>query len=104
MTKDEKEMLTRGIQGELENFDLIIQSTDAIGCVPFILNPQVTANESPDDRTIIVYLAYLCSRLLSLKAERYFHFLFRNFVISFFYDIYLVGILFYLFLYDIFTN
>lgn len=71
MTKDEKELLMKSLQGELENFDIIQRSTDIIGCIPFILNPQVITNENPDERTIVIYLSYLCSRLLSLKEERY---------------------------------
>jgi abnormal spindle-like microcephaly-associated protein len=69
-TKDERELFFKGLQGEIQNFEVIQKSTEMLGCIPYILNVQTFSNEIPDDKTVVIFLSYLCSRILSLKEER----------------------------------
>lgn len=62
----------KALRGERYNFSALENGIKTIECIPNILNPKHFCNSQPDEAVVITFVAYLCSRLLNLKDERYF--------------------------------
>lgn len=52
------------------NFDLLGEATSRLGGIPPLLSPEDCWNErGPDPKAVILFLAYLCPRLLEVSKE-----------------------------------
>jgi hypothetical protein len=63
---DEAMATARGITA---NFRTVHRAAEALGCVPEMLSSKDFAEHGPDERTVILYAAFLCSRLLECSRD-----------------------------------
>ena len=62
------DLMTRAGVGA--NVTLVLATAARLGGIPPLLQPKdFTAARSVDDRAMVMFLAYLCSRLLEVSAE-----------------------------------
>lgn len=63
---DEAAATSRGVAA---NFKAVHRAAKALGCVPEMLSARDFADHGPDERTVILYVAFLCSRLLECSKD-----------------------------------
>eukprot|EP00516_Mucochytrium_quahogii_P003305 CAMPEP_0203752440 /NCGR_PEP_ID=MMETSP0098-20131031/6372_1 /ASSEMBLY_ACC=CAM_ASM_000208 /TAXON_ID=96639 /ORGANISM=" , Strain NY0313808BC1" /LENGTH=837 /DNA_ID=CAMNT_0050642615 /DNA_START=99 /DNA_END=2609 /DNA_ORIENTATION=+ len=57
-----------GLSGEQANFKLVNDCANALGCVPVLLPPFDSEN-IPEQKLMVLFVSYLCSRLLASRDE-----------------------------------
>lgn len=57
---------SRGIAG---NYKTVHRAAKALGAVPEMLSSRDHAEHGPDERAVILYVAFLCSRLLDCSKD-----------------------------------
>lgn len=57
---------SRGIAG---NYKAVHRAAKALGAVPEMLSSKDHAEHGPDERAVILYVAFLCSRLLDCSKD-----------------------------------
>ena len=55
--------------GVLCNFELVHKVAATLGNVPMLLSASDLVAQGPDDQAMLLYVAFLCSRLLEVSAE-----------------------------------
>ena len=55
--------------GVLRNFEMVHEIAAALGNVPMLLSASDLVAQGPDDQAMLLYVAFLCSRLLEVSAE-----------------------------------
>lgn len=65
-TEDEALVTSRGVAG---NFRAVHRAAKALGGVPEMLSAKDFAEHGPDERAVILYVAFLCSRLLECSKD-----------------------------------
>jgi len=65
-TEDEALLTSRGVAG---NFRAVHRAAKALGAVPEMLSSKDFAEHGPDERAVILYVAFLCSRLLECSKD-----------------------------------
>jgi len=58
----------RALQNEQANFRLVNECANALGCVPVLL-PAFDSENIPEEKIMLLFLTYLCSRLLASRDE-----------------------------------
>lgn len=66
-----KPELDKAIKGERHNFTVIENGAKSLEYIPLIINPRHFCNTIPDEVVVMTFVAYVCSRFLNLKDERY---------------------------------
>ncbi|NXG70418.1 ASPM protein, partial [Baryphthengus martii] len=57
------------LDNERKNFQLINAAVSDLGGIPAMIHHSDMSNTIPDEKVVITYLAFLCSRLLDLRQE-----------------------------------
>ncbi|NWI45167.1 ASPM protein, partial [Picathartes gymnocephalus] len=57
------------LDNEKQNFQLINAAVSDLGGIPAMLHHSDMSNTIPDEKVVITYLSFLCSRLLDLRQE-----------------------------------
>ncbi|TRZ18192.1 hypothetical protein HGM15179_008858 [Zosterops borbonicus] len=57
------------LDNEKQNFQLINAAVSDLGGIPAMIHPADMSNTIPDEKVVITYLSFLCSRLLDLRQE-----------------------------------
>ncbi|NXL23277.1 ASPM protein, partial [Setophaga kirtlandii] len=57
------------LDNEKQNFQLINAAVSDLGGIPAMIHHADMSNTIPDDKVVITYLSFLCSRLLDLRQE-----------------------------------
>jgi hypothetical protein len=65
-TEDEAVVTSRGVAG---NFRAVHRAAKALGGVPEMLSAKDFAEHGPDERAVILYVAFLCTRLLECSKD-----------------------------------
>ena len=55
--------------GVLRNFELVHDIAATLGSVPMLLSASDLVAQGPDEQAMLLYVAFLCSRLLEVSAE-----------------------------------
>jgi hypothetical protein len=64
--EDEAQVTSRGVAG---NFRAVHRAAKALGGVPEMLSAKDFAEHGPDERAVILYVAFLCGRLLECSKD-----------------------------------
>jgi len=56
-------------EGVTRNFAAVHRATRSLGAVPEMLSPGDWAEHGPDERAVMLYTGFLCSRLLNCSRE-----------------------------------
>ena len=56
-------------KGVAKNFAMVHRAAKSLGAVPEMLSSKDFADHGPDERAVILYVAFLCSRLLEVSKE-----------------------------------
>jgi abnormal spindle-like microcephaly-associated protein len=56
-------------KGVARNFGMVHRAAKSLGAVPEMLSSKDFADHGPDERAVILYVAFLCSRLLEVSKE-----------------------------------
>ncbi|NWH60292.1 ASPM protein, partial [Geococcyx californianus] len=57
------------LENERKNFQLISAAVSDLGGIPAMIHHSDMSNTIPDEKVVITYLSFLCSRLLDLRKE-----------------------------------
>uniref|UniRef100_A0A8C3PWG6 Abnormal spindle microtubule assembly n=1 Tax=Chrysolophus pictus TaxID=9089 RepID=A0A8C3PWG6_CHRPC len=57
------------LENEKKNFQLINNAVSDLGGIPAMIHHSDMSNTIPDEKVVITYLSFLCSRLLDLRQE-----------------------------------
>ncbi|NWR70859.1 ASPM protein, partial [Centropus unirufus] len=57
------------LENERQNFQLISAAVSDLGGIPAMIHHSDMSNTIPDEKVVITYLSFLCSRLLDLRQE-----------------------------------
>uniref|UniRef100_A0A8C9F0L8 Abnormal spindle microtubule assembly n=1 Tax=Pavo cristatus TaxID=9049 RepID=A0A8C9F0L8_PAVCR len=57
------------LENERKNFQLINNAVSDLGGIPAMIHHSDMSNTIPDEKVVITYLSFLCSRLLDLRQE-----------------------------------
>ena len=57
------------LANERENFKLLYEKVSEIGGIPIMVKSGEMSNTIPDEKVVITYVSYLCSRLLDIRHE-----------------------------------
>uniref|UniRef100_H2S1U5 Assembly factor for spindle microtubules n=1 Tax=Takifugu rubripes TaxID=31033 RepID=H2S1U5_TAKRU len=57
------------LENEKSNFRLINTAVSFLGGVPAMINPSDMSNTIPNEKVVVLYLSFLCARLLNLRNE-----------------------------------
>ncbi|POI31802.1 hypothetical protein CIB84_004447, partial [Bambusicola thoracicus] len=57
------------LENEKKNFQLINNAVSDLGGIPAMIHVSDMSNTIPDEKVVITYLSFLCSRLLDLRQE-----------------------------------
>lgn len=66
--KHDRRLYLAGLEGERHNFALINSGVEALGCIPLLL-PEFDSENIPEKKLMVLFLAYLGSRLISARDE-----------------------------------
>ncbi|XP_016129302.1 abnormal spindle-like microcephaly-associated protein [Sinocyclocheilus grahami] len=57
------------LENERSNFQLVNTAVSYLGGVPAMINPEDMSNTIPNEKVVMCYLSFLCTRLLDLRNE-----------------------------------
>ncbi|KAK4820209.1 hypothetical protein QYF61_021714 [Mycteria americana] len=57
------------LDNERKNFQLINAAVSDLGGIPAMIHPSDMSNTIPDEKVVITYVSFLCSRLLDVRQE-----------------------------------
>ncbi|XP_066453294.1 abnormal spindle-like microcephaly-associated protein isoform X2 [Eleutherodactylus coqui] len=57
------------LENEKANFSLVQNAVSDLGGIPAMIHPSDMSNTIPDEKVVIIYLSFLCARLLDLRKE-----------------------------------
>uniref|UniRef100_A0A8C0EPZ7 Calponin-homology (CH) domain-containing protein n=1 Tax=Bubo bubo TaxID=30461 RepID=A0A8C0EPZ7_BUBBB len=66
---DESKLFDELLDNERRNFQLINAAVSDLGGIPTMIHHSDMSNTIPDEKVVITYLSFLCSRLLDLRQE-----------------------------------
>ncbi|XP_075143505.1 abnormal spindle-like microcephaly-associated protein [Leptodactylus fuscus] len=57
------------LENEKANFSLVQNATSDLGGIPAMIHHSDLSNTIPDEKVVIIYLSFLCARLLDIRKE-----------------------------------